>query len=143
LLTAIYRRGTSDKIITKPEHTDPQPPYPSLAYYQGREKDMSVTQIYLLAHTAQSKLSIEASRPDHYLRLLVGHSNLLNSLMIELTKAEQMQWLDCSVRGARAAEDPTSIQRADTMVEEPEVDWNLKSTLCYRGRKTSRTLDTI
>lgn len=88
---------------------------------------MSVTQTYFLAHTARAKLSREAARPDHDLRLLVGHANLLDMLMIELADAEREQerWFNQSVRGANgASEEPKHIQWAETLVEEPEEDWD-------------------
>lgn len=50
------------------------------------KKSMSVTQIYYLAHKARAKFSREAAQPDHDLRLLVGHANMLDSLMIELAE---------------------------------------------------------
>lgn len=86
---------------------------------------MSVTQTYYLAHTARGKLSSEASRADHNLRLLVGHANLLDSLMLELAEAEQEQesWFNQSVKKATKTEEPKHIQWADTIVEEPEEDW--------------------
>jgi len=86
---------------------------------------MSVTQTYYLAHTARGKLSHEASRADHNLRLLVGHANLLDSLMLELAEAEQEQesWFNQSVKKATKTEEPRHIQWADTIVEEPEEDW--------------------
>ncbi|KAJ8064550.1 hypothetical protein OCU04_006880 [Sclerotinia nivalis] len=88
-------------------------------------KKMSITQTYYLAHTARGKLSSEASRADHNLRLLVGHANLLDSLMLELAEAEQEQesWFNQSVRKATKQEDPRHIQWADNVVEEPEEDW--------------------
>ena len=52
---------------------------------------MSITQTYYLSHKARAKLSREAAQPDHDLRLLVGHANLLDSLMLELAEAEQEQ----------------------------------------------------
>lgn len=52
---------------------------------------MSITQTYFLAQSARGKLSKEASRGDHQLRLLVGHANLLDSLMLDLACAEQEQ----------------------------------------------------
>jgi superfamily II RNA helicase len=68
---------------------------------------MSITQTYYLAHKARAKLSREAAQPDHDLRLLVGHANLLDSLMLELAEAEQEQerWFNQSVRvaGPKAA----------------------------------------
>jgi len=95
---------------------------------------MSIAQTYFLAHKARAKLSSEAARPDHNLRLLVGHANLLDSLMLELADAEREQesWFNQSVRGASHTTSPTPspassqdrhIQWADTIVEEPEHDW--------------------
>lgn len=87
---------------------------------------MSVTQTYYLAHTARGKLSSEAARADHNLRLLVGHANLLDSLMLELAEAEQEQesWFNQSVKKAtKTQEEPKHIQWADAIVEDPEEDW--------------------
>lgn len=86
---------------------------------------MSITQTYYLAHTARGKLSHEAARADHNLRLLVGHANLLDSLMLELAEAEQEQesWFNQSVKKASKPEEPKHIQWADAVVEEPEEDW--------------------
>jgi len=87
---------------------------------------MSIAQTYFLAHKARAKLSSEAARPDHNLRLLVGHANLLDSLMLELADAEREQesWFNQSVRGAsHAPSEERHIQWADTVVEEPEHDW--------------------
>lgn len=92
---------------------------------------MSITQTYFLAHTARGKLSSEASRADHNLRLLVGHANLLDSLMLDLAEAEQEQesWFNQSVRKAASTKsaEPRHIQWADSVVEEiedPEDDWD-------------------
>jgi hypothetical protein len=86
---------------------------------------MSVTQTYFLAHTARGKLSSEASRADHDLRLLVGHANLLDSLMLELAEAEQEQesWFNQSVQKASKPTEQKHIQWADAIVEDPEEDW--------------------
>lgn len=83
---------------------------------------MSITQTYYLAHTARGKLSSEAARSDHNLRLLVGHANLLDTLMLELAEAEQEQesWFNASVKEASPSK---HIQWAETVVEEPEEDW--------------------
>lgn len=85
---------------------------------------MSITQTYFLAHKARAKLSHEAARPDHNLRLLVGHANLLDSLMLELADAEREQesWFNQSVRGATKSGE-RHVQWADTVIEEPEEDW--------------------
>ncbi|RAL60150.1 hypothetical protein DID88_000775 [Monilinia fructigena] len=90
-----------------------------------KRKKMSITQTYYLAHTARGKLSSEAARSDHNLRLLVGHANLLDSLMLELAEAEQEQesWFNQSVRKATKQEDQRHIQWADTVVEDTEEDW--------------------
>ena len=86
---------------------------------------MSITQTYYLAHKARGKLSSEAGRPDHNLRLLVGHANLLDSLMLDLADAEREQesWFNQSVRGASPKSEDRHVQWADTVVEEPEEDW--------------------
>ncbi|KAH8661827.1 hypothetical protein BGZ61DRAFT_593629 [Ilyonectria robusta] len=52
---------------------------------------MFITQTYYLAHKARVKLSSEAARADHDLRLLVSHANLLDSLMLELADTEREQ----------------------------------------------------
>ena len=85
---------------------------------------MSITQTYFLAHSARGKLSREASRSDHDLRLLVGHANLLDTLMIDLANAEQEQekWFNKSVSGANAEEEQSS-QMTEAIVEEPAADW--------------------
>ncbi|KAL2834217.1 hypothetical protein BDW59DRAFT_137530 [Aspergillus cavernicola] len=92
-------------------------------------KKMSITQTYYLAHTARRKLTREASRADHDLRLLVGHANLLDSLMIDLADAEQEQerWFNQTVSGVAKGSPRTEnqhIQWAETVVEEPEEDWD-------------------
>jgi hypothetical protein len=88
---------------------------------------MSITQTYYLAHKARAKLSREAAQPDHDLRLLVGHANLLDSLMLELAEAEREQerWFNQSVRNTTkstaAANNSRHIQWADR-IEEEAVD---------------------
>lgn len=97
-------------------------------------KKMSIAQTYFLAHKARAKLSSEAARPDHNLRLLVGHANLLDSLMLELADAEREQesWFNQSVRGAsHSTGEERHIQWADTIVEEPEQDWRAEDADSY------------
>lgn len=84
---------------------------------------MSVTQTYYLAHSARGKLSKEAARADHDLRLLVGHANLLDGLMIDLANAEQEQEsrFNQAVKSASmASAESKHIQWADTIPEELE-----------------------
>ena len=84
---------------------------------------LSLTQTYFLAHSSRQKLSKEAARPDHDLRLLVGHANMLDALMVDLASAEQEQerWFNKSVSGAKSEEEPTE-EWAETIVEEPELE---------------------
>ncbi|TLD34196.1 hypothetical protein PspLS_00590 [Pyricularia sp. CBS 133598] len=87
---------------------------------------MSITQTYYLAHKARAKLSSEAQRPDHNLRKLVGSANLLDALMMELADAEREQesWFNQSVRASTTPKNAERrVQWADTVVEEPEDDW--------------------
>ncbi|KAK4230825.1 hypothetical protein QBC38DRAFT_409002 [Podospora fimiseda] len=101
-------------------YSSPQSPF------KLRPQKMSIAQTYFLAHKARAKLSSEAARPDHNLRLLVGHANLLDSLMLDLAEAEREQelWFHQSVRGASPAPEERHIQWADNVaVEEPEHDW--------------------
>jgi hypothetical protein len=89
-----------------------------------KKQKMSLTQTYYIAASARSKLGREASRADHDLRLLVGHANLLDSLMIELQDAERQQeaWFNQTMAKASKAEEPRHIQWADSIAEEPEED---------------------
>ncbi|CAK7274479.1 hypothetical protein SEPCBS57363_006184, partial [Sporothrix epigloea] len=102
---------------------------------------MSITQTYFLAHKARAKLSSQAARPDHNLRLLVGHANLLDTLMLELAEAEREQesWFNQSVRGAsqnKPASAPSStsqtpdrhVKWAETAIEEHEEDLQAADT---------------
>lgn len=81
---------------------------------------MAYTHTFQLAQRARGKLQREASQHDHNLRLLVGHANLLDSLMVSLAEAEreQEQWFNEVVRGSIAAEDE---EEADE--EEQSGDW--------------------
>ena len=84
---------------------------------------MSLTQTYYLAHSARGKLSKEAARSDHDLRLLVGHANLLDGLMIDLANAEQEQesWFNQTLKAApKVSEEPKRVQWADTIPEDLE-----------------------
>ncbi|KAF2663726.1 hypothetical protein BT63DRAFT_110850 [Microthyrium microscopicum] len=90
----------------------------------SKKQKMSLSQTYFIASSARSKLGKEAMRPDHNLRLLVGHANLLDALMIELRDAEREQeaWFNASVKKAQKEEEPKHIRWADTIVEEEDDD---------------------
>ncbi|KAK4697767.1 hypothetical protein P7C71_g369, partial [Lecanoromycetidae sp. Uapishka_2] len=87
-----------------------------------KKQKMSLTQTYYVAHTARAKLSKEAARGDHDLRLLVGHANLLDGLMLDLANAEREQesWFNQTVKSNTKAEEPKHVQWADTIPEELE-----------------------
>lgn len=89
-----------------------------------KKQKMSLTQTYYIASSARAKLGKEACRPDHNLRLLVGHANLLDSLMIDLQDAEREQeaWFNQTVQKAQKTEEPKHIQWADTIVEEEDEE---------------------
>ncbi|KAK6074446.1 hypothetical protein SCUP234_08230 [Seiridium cupressi] len=91
---------------------------------------MSITQTYMMAHNARAKLSREAAQPDHNLRLLVGHANLLDSLMLDLADAEREQesWFNQSVRGASPKSEERHVQWADAIPEQTEEDWEADSS---------------
>jgi len=95
-----------------------------------KQKKMSLSQTYFIASSARTKLGREASKPDHDLRLLVGHANLLDSLMLELQDAEREQerWFNESVAKAQHSESQRHIQWADTIVEDEEQDDNVSDT---------------
>lgn len=91
-----------------------------------KKQKMSLTQTYMLATVARRQLQKEAARADHDLRLLVGHANLLDGLMLDLANAEQEQesWFNQSVSTAStAAEQSKHVQwAADNSIPEEAID---------------------
>ncbi|KAK5132799.1 hypothetical protein LTR08_008600 [Meristemomyces frigidus] len=90
----------------------------------AKKQKMSLTQTYYVASTARSKLGREASRADHDLRVLVGHANLLDNLMLDLAHAEREQeaWFNQSINKASKPDEPKHIQWIDTIAEEEDED---------------------
>lgn len=89
-----------------------------------------ITQTYSLAHMARRKLAREASRSDLNLSRLVGHANLLDSLMLELGRAEREQQqkqqpVNVTLQRTVKSDSSRHIQWADCVVVEPEEDWDL------------------
>lgn len=83
---------------------------------------------------ARRKLAREASRSDLDLSRLVGHANLLDSLMLELGRAEREQQQNqqpvnvTTVQRTAKPDSSRHIQWADCVVvesDEDEEDWNL------------------
>ncbi|KAI0199557.1 hypothetical protein F4808DRAFT_208034 [Astrocystis sublimbata] len=97
-------------------------------HHPQKKLKMSITETYFMAHKARAKLSSEAARPDHNLRLLVGHANLLDSLMVDLADAEREQesWFNQSVRSAAPKTQERHVQWADSVAE--EEDWEADSS---------------
>lgn len=92
-----------------------------------KKQKMSVTQTYRLAHTARGKLSAEASRGEYDLRVLVGHANLLDNLMIELADAEreQEEFYHSNIRSSplyTVAEDEFEIPDGSDSEEEDDFE---------------------
>ena len=89
-----------------------------------KKQRMSITQTYFLAHSARGKLSKEAARADHDLRLLVGHANMLDSLMLDLASAEQEQerWFNNTVSGAHEEEEEEQPSHVETIEEETDEE---------------------
>jgi len=83
---------------------------------------MRVVGIYELA---QIKLSIECVQADHKLLLIVGHTNLLSSLLIQLGD------LDLEDETQRFDEELTSLK-----LEEDERETNSKPSLVIGKRNT-------
>jgi len=85
---------------------------------------MSLTQTYRIASTARGKLGREAARPDHNLRRLVGHANLLDGIMLDLANAEREQedWFNETVKHAQSkrSDSPKHIQWFDNISEEED-----------------------
>lgn len=88
-----------------------------------KKQKMSITQTYFLAHSARGKLSKEAARADHDLRLLVGHANMLDSLMLDLANAEQEQerWFNKTVSGTEE-EQEEPLAQVEIIQEEVETE---------------------
>ena len=104
---------------------------PAKAVYQttspslppSKKQKMSLTQTYYVASTARTKLGREAQRSDHNLRLLVGHANLLDTLMVELADAEREQeaWFNQSVKTASKPQE-RHVQWIDSIAEKDDED---------------------
>ena len=105
--------------IHPPKHISFQSSADSSLRQSTLKKNMSITQTYYLAHKARAKLSREAAQPDHDLRLLVGHANLLDSLMFELAEAEheQERWFNQSVRGANTTTTTTTQKQQERHIQ--------------------------
>ena len=89
---------------------------------------MSITQSYCLALSARGKLVHEAARPDLKLRLLVGHANMLDQIMLDLTDNEE-QTLCIKQSVAAACGEETPLQDQEALPEESEVQPDSESVI--------------
>ena len=96
---------------------------PSLS---AKKQKTPITQMLFLAQIVRNKLSKEASRPEYELRVLVGHANLLDSLILYFENVEQNLERypeKTSVRDINMSQKvPERTQSTDTIVEESEDD---------------------
>lgn len=85
---------------------------------------MDITETYYLAHIARKKLTVQAARADYDLRLLVGHANLLDNLMLDLSEAER----EYEIRSKQSEKPSTrNIEFAEpTSRDDVEDDWSLE-----------------
>ena len=85
---------------------------------------VSLTETYSVATTCRAKLGKEANRADHELRRLVGHANMLDTLMEALMEAEREQEgrINALLRGAAKPQQLQKIRWIDTIAEELEED---------------------
>ncbi|EEQ31967.1 conserved hypothetical protein [Microsporum canis CBS 113480] len=92
-------------------HSSPSPP----SQNKRRQSNMSLSQTYFLAQVARQKLLHAARQADRDLRVLTAHANLLDSLMAELSEAENEQehWFNQSVSCANASNDIQVTHRED------------------------------
>ena len=109
---SITSKTSSQSIYTRPQ----------------KKQKMSITQTYFLAHSARGKLSKEAARADHDLRLLVGHANMLDSLMLDLANAEQEQerWFNKSINESREEEEEPAHSHVETIEEDEDEEESIQ-----------------
>jgi len=105
---------------------------------------MSETQLYFLLHRAQAKLLSELSRPNHRLRILISHVNLLDTLILDVIKAEQKQelWFNQCVRGTTSFNKTykRDVQRLNSIPEKPanayiSINGNFQKSGSYSSNK--------
>jgi hypothetical protein len=108
-----------------------------------KKQKMSLTQTYYIASSARSKLGKEACRADHHLRLLVGHANLLDSLMVELQEAERQQeaWFHNTVAKASKVDEPRHVQWVDRIEEPAEEDYSYSDSGSDSGSDSDSDYD--
>ncbi|EFR00105.1 hypothetical protein MGYG_03111 [Nannizzia gypsea CBS 118893] len=89
-----------------------------------KKREMSLSETYVLAHTARAKLTREAARADHHLRLLVGHANMLDNLMLDLADAEREReaWYNHAIK-SRSSTATSTTTAAPAPVSAKRIQW--------------------
>jgi hypothetical protein len=85
----------------------------------------TLSETYFLAARARSKLTREASRQDHDLRVLVSHANLLDNLMDSLAKqraAQKAQYAKAEPKVSFAIPQPHREPDVQVIQEEDEYE---------------------
>lgn len=85
---------------------------------------MSMAEIYFLASKAQSKLTHEASKSNHNLRVLVSHANLLDNLMESLSKKKMVPETALKPTYAASYNSPNHFTTIDEEEEEDDEDYS-------------------
>jgi len=119
--------------FTMPTTTTTVSQTPARPHTPLRKQSLNLAQTAYLAHTTRRKLSTAASRADHDLRVLVGHANFLDSLLLELAEAHKDQERGpapspaADVFAPRRVEEPKRRAKvADSaVVKKPVDDWEV------------------
>lgn len=69
--------------------------------------------VYYMRYRAQNKLQKQAVREEHDLRLMVGHANLLDSIMMKLHDAEEQRGQACDSVLERSVSPESSGDESD------------------------------
>ncbi|KAF5097649.1 hypothetical protein D0Z00_002332 [Geotrichum galactomycetum] len=83
---------------------------------------MSMAETYFLASKAQSKLTHEASKNNHNLRVLVSHANLLDNLMESLSKKKMLPETPLKPTYVNQYNNPSHFSTIHEEEEEEEED---------------------
>ena len=89
-------------------------------HFLSARQQKTTTLTYSVATTCRFKLRKEADRPEHELRRLVGHANMLDQLMEELLFEERRQEgrVNAILRHAPKPQEPQKVQWIDSIAEE-------------------------
>ena len=111
-------------LVSLPASTISQSAIDSVCSPRRQQQQISIMQTYSLAHIARDKLSREARSGDRHLRLLVGHANMLDCLMVDLANAklEGETWFHQSRSGPAVHEDEDEDEDSDKDEDEKELN---------------------